>query len=36
MERFAQKSGVKKNGFPIVFSKSDLGGGGQFFAEIFF
>ena len=31
MERFVQKNGVPKNGFPIVFSKSDLAGGGAFF-----
>ena len=31
MERFVPKNGVPKNGFPIVFSKSDLAGGGAFF-----
>ena len=28
LERFVLINGVKKNGFPIVFSKRDLGGGG--------
>ena len=36
MERFVPKNGVPKNGFPIVFSKSDLGGGKQFFRRNFF
>ena len=36
LERFVTKNGVPKTGFPIVFSKSDLGGGDSFFAEIFF
>ena len=32
---FCHKNGVPKNGFPILFSKSDLGGGDRFFAEFF-
>ena len=36
MERFVPKNGVPKNGFPIVFSKSDLGGGGHIFRRNFF
>ena len=31
VERFVPKNGVPKNGFPIVFSKSDLAGGGAYF-----
>ena len=30
LDRFVPKNGVPKNGFPIVFSKSDLGGGDIF------
>ena len=33
MERFVPKNGVPKNGFPIVFSKSDLAGGGLFLSR---
>ena len=34
VERFVPKKGVPKNGFPIVFFLSDLGGGGAvFFAK---
>ena len=29
VERLVPKNGVPKNGFPTVFSKSDLGGGGD-------
>ena len=36
MERFVSKNGVPKNGFPIVFSKSDLVGGGTVFSPTFF
>ena len=36
MERFVPKNGVPKNGFPIVFSKSDLAGGGLFLSRKFF
>ena len=36
MERFVQKNGVPKNGFPIVFKKSDLARGGAFFEPKFF
>ena len=32
-ERFVPKNDVPKNGFLIVFSKSDLGGGGYIFCE---
>ena len=34
-ERFVPKNNVPRNGFPIVFSKSDLGGG-AYFLHIFF
>ena len=30
LERFVPKNGVMKNGFPIVFSKSDLGMGDSY------
>ena len=33
---FHPKKWRSKNGFPIVFSESDLGGGGQFFRQHFF
>ena len=33
MEGFVPKNGVNKKGFPIVFSKSDLGGGEDKFSE---
>ena len=36
VERFVPKTGVAKNGLPIVFSKRDLDGGDIFFDEIFF
>ena len=36
LERFVPKNGVPKNEFSIVFSKSDFGGGGQFFPRHFF
>ena len=32
----SQKMALQKNGFPIVFSKSDFGGGGEFFRQFFF
>ena len=28
VDRFVKKNGVSKNGFPVVFTKSDLAGGG--------
>ena len=31
LEHFVPKKGVPKYGFPIIFSKSDLGVGGRFF-----
>ena len=36
LERFVLKNGVPKNEFAIVFSKSDLGGGGDIFFSDFF
>ena len=36
MSRFVPKNGVPKNLFPVVFSKSDLGGGERFFRQKFF
>ena len=36
MKRFVPKNGVPKNGFPIVFSKSDLGEGGHILWRHFF
>ena len=33
---FCLRNGVTKNGFPIVFSKSDLGRGGTLLLLIFF
>ena len=35
LERIVQKNGVPKNGFLIVFSKSDLGGGTHFSPKFF-
>ena len=35
-ECFVPKNAVPKNGFPIVFSKSDLGGGGTYFVTNIF
>ena len=36
LKRFGQYLKKSKNGFPIVFSKSDLTGIGSFFKEFFF